>query len=50
MDAPTTRIFTPARIVALALIGLAVLGLAYRAEAGPAALVVVWGVGDVPMS
>src|SRR5206468_11796184 len=29
MDAPTPRIFTPARIVALALIGLAVLGLAY---------------------
>src|SRR5207247_2267995 len=29
MDIPTTRIFTPARIVALALIALAVLGLAY---------------------
>src|SRR2546421_9173687 len=29
MKAPTTRTFTPARIVALALIGLAVLGLAY---------------------
>src|SRR6266536_2897887 len=29
MQAPTTRTFTPARIVALALIGLAVLGLAY---------------------
>jgi pimeloyl-ACP methyl ester carboxylesterase len=29
MDAPTPRIFTPARIVALALIGLAMLGLAY---------------------
>ena len=29
MDAPTTRIVRPARIVALALIGLVVLGLAY---------------------
>jgi hypothetical protein len=29
MDAPTTRILRPARIVALALIGLVVLGLAY---------------------
>jgi pimeloyl-ACP methyl ester carboxylesterase len=29
MDAPTPRIFTPARIVALALIGLVMLGLAY---------------------
>lgn len=29
MEAPPIRIFTPARIVALALIGLAVLGLAY---------------------
>jgi pimeloyl-ACP methyl ester carboxylesterase len=29
MEAPTTRAFTPARIVALVLIGLAVLGLAY---------------------
>ena len=29
MDAPTPRIFTPARIVALALIALAVLGLGY---------------------
>ena len=31
MDAPMTRVLTPARIVALTLIGLAVLGLAYLA-------------------
>jgi hypothetical protein len=29
MDAPTTRIFTPARIVAFALIALTALGLGY---------------------
>ena len=37
MNAPTTRAFTPSRIVALALIGLMVLGLAYlRYAPGPA--------------
>ncbi len=38
MDPPATRIFTPARIVALALIALAVLGLGYlrfAPHAGP---------------
>ncbi len=44
MNAPTTRAFTPSRIVALALIGLMILGLSYlRYAPGPAPIAVPAG-------